>query len=311
MDSIGERLRQERVRRGFDLVEIAERTKINLGMLEAIEADDLDRLPGTFFTRSFVRQYARALGLDEDEFEPELKRLTLEPEEPSGPPQPSRPEARFTPAARDLGPGRNHSLGALIAFVVILAACSGIYVLWQKTRAQGDQGGASTERVVREVRSLPPERNEPAPGQPAPAQQPSPAPGEPASGPPMNAPPAALPPALPESAALARSSVPPGGKAGVKVDLLAKGSEVWVRVIGDRKALFEGNLKPGQQMRAEAVGYIRVRYGRPESLAISWNGQAITDTGKPGEAETMEFSPERFRVVPPAPKLPDETTYAP
>ena len=69
MTSIGDRLRQERLRRGLDIYQLAEQTKINASMLEAIEADDLEKLPGRFFTRSFIRQYAKALGLDDDEFQ--------------------------------------------------------------------------------------------------------------------------------------------------------------------------------------------------------------------------------------------------
>src|SRR6185312_14687662 len=67
MTSIGETLRRERVRQGFDVEYIATRTKIGLHLIEAIEADQFDRLPGGVFARSFVRQYARLLGLDEEE----------------------------------------------------------------------------------------------------------------------------------------------------------------------------------------------------------------------------------------------------
>jgi cytoskeletal protein RodZ len=46
MTSIGERLREERLRRGLGVEQIAERLKINPSMLTAIETGDLDRLPG-------------------------------------------------------------------------------------------------------------------------------------------------------------------------------------------------------------------------------------------------------------------------
>ena len=52
--------------RGVSLEEIAFDTKISLRFLEAIEREDFKKLPGGIFGRSFVRTYARYLGLDED-----------------------------------------------------------------------------------------------------------------------------------------------------------------------------------------------------------------------------------------------------
>jgi cytoskeleton protein RodZ len=50
--------------RGVSLREIADATKISVRFLEALEADRVEVLPGGVFRRSFVRQYARHLGLD-------------------------------------------------------------------------------------------------------------------------------------------------------------------------------------------------------------------------------------------------------
>jgi cytoskeleton protein RodZ len=65
--SIGEQLRRERELRGISLREIADSTKIGKRFLEAIERNDLSTLPAPVFTRGFVREYARYLGLDADE----------------------------------------------------------------------------------------------------------------------------------------------------------------------------------------------------------------------------------------------------
>lgn len=66
MASFGENLRRERELRGVSLREISEATKISLRFLEALEQDRVEILPGGLFPRSFVRQYARHLGLDAD-----------------------------------------------------------------------------------------------------------------------------------------------------------------------------------------------------------------------------------------------------
>ena len=60
----GDGLREAREQRGISLREIAASTKISKVALEALERDDVSSLPGGIFTRSFVRSYADAVGLD-------------------------------------------------------------------------------------------------------------------------------------------------------------------------------------------------------------------------------------------------------
>lgn len=66
MIPIGHDLRRERELRGISLKEIAESTKINIRFLKALEEDQLDVLPGKFFTRGIIRGYANYLGLEEE-----------------------------------------------------------------------------------------------------------------------------------------------------------------------------------------------------------------------------------------------------
>src|SRR3954447_18469213 len=76
MTSIGERLRRQRLQNGMSIEKIALDTKISARLLEAIEAEQFEKLPGGVFRRSFVLQYARALGVDPDEIAAELKQLS-------------------------------------------------------------------------------------------------------------------------------------------------------------------------------------------------------------------------------------------
>ena len=62
--SFGARLRRERERRQIELSSIAANTKIGLGLLQALERDDLSRWPSGIFRRAFIRAYAEAAGLD-------------------------------------------------------------------------------------------------------------------------------------------------------------------------------------------------------------------------------------------------------
>jgi cytoskeleton protein RodZ len=65
--SFGEDLRREREIRGISLKEISDATKISKRFLEAIESNDHRALPAPVFTRGFVREYARYVGLNSEE----------------------------------------------------------------------------------------------------------------------------------------------------------------------------------------------------------------------------------------------------
>src|SRR5258705_4806630 len=60
----GGRLRDARERRGVSLRQIANATKISVAVLEALERNDIAKLPGGIFGRAFVRSYAIEVGLD-------------------------------------------------------------------------------------------------------------------------------------------------------------------------------------------------------------------------------------------------------
>jgi cytoskeletal protein RodZ len=63
----GSRMRQIREQRGVSLRQIAERTKIAVRALEALERNDISQLPGGIFSRAFVRSYAAEIGADPEQ----------------------------------------------------------------------------------------------------------------------------------------------------------------------------------------------------------------------------------------------------
>src|SRR6185312_12679840 len=74
-ESFGPRLRAERERRGISLETIASVTKVGGDLWEGLERNDYSRWPSGIFARAFVRDYARAIGLDADETVNEFCRL--------------------------------------------------------------------------------------------------------------------------------------------------------------------------------------------------------------------------------------------
>ena len=79
--AFGPRLRHERERRHISLDSIAKNTKISRSLLEGLERDDVKRWPSGIFRRSFVRSYAKAIGLDPDEVLREFQERFPDPEE--------------------------------------------------------------------------------------------------------------------------------------------------------------------------------------------------------------------------------------
>lgn len=65
--SFGAWLRRQREMREISLRDIADRTKISLRYLEAMEEDRFDLLPAPIFAKGFLREYARYVGLSPDE----------------------------------------------------------------------------------------------------------------------------------------------------------------------------------------------------------------------------------------------------
>ena len=63
--TIGEVLRLARINQGLSIEELQAKTDIQMNLLEAMEADDFDQLPSSFYARSFLRKYAWAVELDE------------------------------------------------------------------------------------------------------------------------------------------------------------------------------------------------------------------------------------------------------
>jgi cytoskeletal protein RodZ len=74
-DTFGPRLRRERERRGISLDTIVTRTKVSRELWQGFESNDFSRWPTGLFARAFVRDYAKAVGLDPREVVDDFCRL--------------------------------------------------------------------------------------------------------------------------------------------------------------------------------------------------------------------------------------------
>jgi len=304
MESVGTFLRSERKRQGRNIPDIATALCITPAYIQAIEADDLPALPGTFFYKSFVRQYAALLGIAENRIRPRLDAMMVAAEEPPLPGQDPRNretqsllQAGWISEVRQLlrsfradpagGPAApmgvldpvvestnqyftGHRLGASVAVLVaVLLGCSGFYAWWNRAPK------AVTVEVVH----------------PAPAASPlqtvsKASPDTPSS-----------PPSIDVTA-----SQSPDGRAVLN---LSATDEVWISVTANGKEVFSGVLKPSQTKTLTGIEAAQMKVGNAGGLDARWNGKPIGPIGPRGQVRTVVLTPENFEILPPKPTADD------
>ncbi|MBG9981985.1 helix-turn-helix domain-containing protein [Aerococcaceae bacterium DSM 111020] len=65
--SLGDKLREARINKGYTLNTMQQMTKIQKKYLQAIEEERFDEMPGNFYVRAFIKQYADVVGLNGDD----------------------------------------------------------------------------------------------------------------------------------------------------------------------------------------------------------------------------------------------------
>ena len=124
---LGSALQKAREQAGFSLPDMAARTRIPLKTLRAIEENNFAAVPSGIFVRSFIRTYAREVGVDPGEAIAEYRAMT----EPIQGPAPQIPEepaiddalrsSSYDPELLSSRPGWGY---ALIAAAVLIGVIS-------------------------------------------------------------------------------------------------------------------------------------------------------------------------------------------
>ena len=310
MASIGETLRRERQRRDMNLDQVSRELKISSRFLQAIEEENFELLPAGVFAKSFVRQYARMLGLDEDEAANEVQRALTPPPavvpqfaagaaaERKAPPlaQFHVPKVESWQHVRDRRSASSSALAALGLVVAVMLGCSLIYGWWQRRQAASS---AAAPALYRQQPAPPSKKAEPDPQPAAAAPQ---AVAAPVEAPATASAPATTTATTPASTASETAAVS-GQAAAVKVEVTAA-EEVWVMARSDGKYLFSGTLKANETRTVEAANTVLLRLGNAGGVTITLNGKPIGEVGPKGQVRTVQLTSGGFQIVAPKPSAP-------
>jgi hypothetical protein len=159
MPSIGETLREARMRQRLDIADVEERTKIRAKYLRALENEEFGMLPGPTFVKTFLRTYAELLGLDPhvlvEEYRATHEREDESELQPLGPPSVS---------ARDRRRGPRMGAGS-VALLVVVGVVALLVAIGLASDDDGDGGGGEATQARTETTRTEP-REEPAPEPP-------------------------------------------------------------------------------------------------------------------------------------------------
>jgi len=297
MPAFGENLRREREMRGVSLEEISSATKISLRFLEAIESEDFAKLPGGIFSRSFIRSYARYLGLDEERVVAEYQLA-------------AHPQADFDlhRLAAGKSPGRPSAPTPLLATLVAAILLAGGYALFRYApRATEAPTAPPPSPVVAPVpvtpAAVPPQT---APSGTTPVPEANPAAGGTIPGvPPGSAPGVSpSPPIAPTEGAstTAQPATRPGTVTGAKpaadVDLVlqvAATDRAWVAVDADGKTAFQRVLNPNEVETVKAHNSLDVTTGNAQAVILTLNGETLKPLGRHGEVKKVHLTREDLK----------------
>jgi cytoskeleton protein RodZ len=277
--TFGARLREARERRGISLRQIANATKIAVAVLDALERNDISRLPGGIFGRAFVRSYAVEVGLDPERTIQEF--ITQFPHDSvvAGHPT-SQVDVHFAVQNDD----RRMSAVFLVLLAGVVVAGWAVYFGAWRTLA-------SHAAAFLTVQSTPAVR----------APQPPPIVPDPAAAHDRSAAESAAPTgdaaaASPEAIPLPAAPRPSGGGAEDRLTVrLSVSRPCWVSAMVDGRKAIERLLETGEDQTLNVRREIVLTAADAGAVALTLNGESAKPLGQAGEVVTARLSLANFR----------------
>ncbi len=285
--SFGANLKRERELRGITLEEIARETKIGLRMLSYMEADRFDLLPPGIFRQSFIRSYARYLGIDEGKAVQEYlmtdDRWNTADVSPGGG---ETKQASTGSPPKKSHPSRNRKRTVLSSSAALLGVLAIFYFV--ETRARTDQ--AELNALGNRRAEQPSAKKGSTAGASSQAiRQPSRLGGLGHQGTPKVL--GELAPHKPAGTAeVAKSKPTPDPQLSIKAR-----EQTWVTVSAEGTTLFSGLLRSDETKSFSLQQPLSLRLSNPKRVALSVNDQSFGELGEAGKVKTIVVSAENYQ----------------
>jgi cytoskeletal protein RodZ len=257
--TIGAQLRQAREAEGLSIDEAARATRIRPLYLEELERGNLAQLPEPVYVRGFIQHYGNYVGVNGDALATEFARIVL-PAIASTKPAP-KPKI----VARSAGLRPVHAWAAYVGLIV--AAVFGVSQFWDRNSTGQFQTAANP---------------------PTPAANPEAI--APLSEPLFSSPEKwiAIDGLFPSTSQVVAAADPSSERVKLGIQIIESPS--WMRVVADRKTVFEGTLQPGSKQEWKASDSILVRVGNAGGVKLTVNDKQLGTMGALGEVRQQEFS---------------------
>lgn len=278
--------------RGVTLEEISAATRISIRFLKSIEDEEFSRLPGGIFNRSFLRAYARYLGLDEDPLLAEYQQAARDRGEVD--------LSQFSPArANSLPePKSHHTLWGAVAAAVLLVIGIG---LWRHSRRPAPIPAAQQAAATKSTRGDHP-AEAPAASQVPPkitqvaASPPAANPAGGAATEEKQAAPGSVLATAPAGTTAAPPQLPPVNDSDGRLTLQVATTEPsWVAIDADGKMIAQGVMEPNTVKTYKADGAFDVLTGNAQGVILTLNGQTLKPLGREGEVKKVHLTRDTLK----------------
>jgi len=271
--------------RGISLEEIAASTKIGRRLLTALESEQFDLLPGGIFNKSYVRAYAKCIGIDEEAAVAEYLEAAQEP------PPDTRVIAQQHASIYAEHPAERLGFPFLPVVILVLVAAAGVggWKLYQKhhgeRQLQAESGDAATSPTTMSPVNTPPSASATREAAPDTHRQQAIA---------------AAPKTLaegsgPKAQGTRQIETSPSQAAAVnsgsfEVTIRPKGP-AWVSVKSDGKYVVRGIIRPPDVKTIRANSEVVVFTGNAGAVEVAFDGKTVPLNGGRNQAQTLVFSP--------------------
>jgi cytoskeletal protein RodZ len=267
-------LRAARERRGLSLRQVSNTTKIAMMTLEALERNDIARLPGGIFSRGFVRSYALEVGLD-----PEIVIQAFMGQFPQDSVTAGHPTTSQIEDHEAVESDRRVA-STLLRLLAISIPVAAVAVYFSTAGRHAPSVDSRPSAVSQAAETSPQPTIDGQPGTESAVKTPAVEVAKPPA------------PATPNVVPVASSAPVPGDRLVVQI---SAARQSWISAIVDGSRAAQREFKPGEEATFEVRTEIILTAGDAGGVAVTFNGMPVRPLGGNGQVVTLRVNLANFK----------------